>query len=235
MKKIKKLSIIIPVYNEENTVEKVLDMVSAVKVTLEKEIIIINDGSTDNSLGIVKNYKKNKNKNLVIISKKNGGKGSAVVTGFRKATGDIFIIQDADMEYDPDEYQSLINPIISGKYKVVYGSRRLGKVKNKYSGLKFYLGGLLLTWYMNILFLSNMTDEPTCYKVFRRDVIDNIKIYGKKFDWEPEVTAKILKKRIKIHEVPISYHPRSIKEGKKINYKDFIHAVWTALKYRFVD
>ncbi len=171
---------------------------------------------------------------MVIISKNNEGKGSAVTAGFKKATGDIFIIQDADMEYDPNEYQSLIDPIISGKYKIVYGSRRLGDHKNKYSRLKFYIGGVLLTWYMNMLFFSTMTDEPTCYKVFRRDVIDNIKIYGKKFDWEPEVTAKILKKGIRIHEVPISYHPRSIDEGKKINYKDFIHAVWVALKYRFV-
>jgi len=177
---------------------------------------------------------KNKKSNIPykLINKPNGGKGSAIRAGIKESTGDIIIIQDADLEYDPRDYSKLIRKIIDKKAMVVYGSRSLNK-KNRYSHLSFLLGGKIVTFFTNVLFFSNLTDEPTCYKVFRADVIKKIKIKGNKFDWEPEVTAKILKKGIKIHEVPISYKPRRIEEGKKINWIDGLQAIWTLFYWRF--
>jgi glycosyltransferase involved in cell wall biosynthesis len=229
----KTLSIIIPVYNEEKTISKVLDLVLKARVNVKKEIIIIDDGSTDNSKKIISNYiKKSKKVKFIFKSKKNGGKGSAVKEGIKLATGDVILIQDADLEYNPNEYQQLISPILNKDCKVVYGSRMLKKNK-KYSSIPFYMGGILVTFITNILFNSKITDEPTCYKVFDTQLIKSIKIEGNGFEWEPEVTAKILKKGIKIKEVPISYYPRTIKEGKKINWKDGLKAILTLIKYRF--
>jgi len=230
-----KLSIIIPLYNEEKTIEEVLAAVSKAKVQAVKEIIIIDDGSTDASARKVKKFiarHKKKGPEYLLISKPNGGKGSAVKAGIKRATGDIVLIQDADMEYDPNEYQILIDPIVQKKCKVVYGSRTLRK-GNKYSMLSFYLGGRLVTLVTNLLYFSRLTDEPTCYKVFAQEVISTLTIKGDKFEWEPEVTAKILKKGIKIYEVPISYFPRQKKEGKKINWRDGLHAIYTLFYWRF--
>lgn len=232
----KTLSIVIPVYNEASTISEVLEVVSKAEITLGKEIIIINDGSTDNTLKEVQNFlDKNRDSQIKykLINKENGGKGSAVRAGIRESTGDIIIIQDADLEYDPNEYQSLISPIINKKCLVVYGSRRLNKSKNKIAGPVFYFGGLLVTIVTNLLFNSRLTDEPTCYKVFESKLVKSIKLRGNKFEWEPEVTAKILKRKIKIHEVPISYFPRSVKEGKKINWKDGLQAIYTLFYWRF--
>ncbi|MBS3091808.1 glycosyltransferase family 2 protein [Candidatus Pacearchaeota archaeon] len=234
----KVLSVIIPAYNEEETISNLLERVLAAKISLKKEIIIINDGSTDNTKTEAKKtldklIKIYKNDSLLIISKKNGGKGSAVKLGFEKASGDIIIIQDADLEYNPDEYQTLINPIIDNQYKVVYGSRRLNKNNKGYSNLSFFIGGIIVTKLTNLLFNSKLTDEPTCYKVFEANLIKNIRIIGNGFEWEPEVTAKILKKKIKIHEIPISYNPRKKNEGKKINWKDGMKAIWTLFYWRF--
>lgn len=232
----KTLSVVIPVYNEEKTVSLVLDLVSKAPLSIGKEIIVVNDGSTDKTEAeikkFLKNYKKHKNVQFKYYSKPNGGKGSAVKYGFAKATGDIIIIQDADMEYDPNEYQKLIDPILQGKYKVIYGSRRLNRKNKAYSNISFFLGGIAVSALTNILYASRLTDEPTCYKVFRSDVIKGMKIKGNKFEWEPEVTAKILKKGIKIKEIPISYFPRHTNEGKKINWKDGMQALWTLIYWR---
>lgn len=243
MDKPKKVSIIMPAYNEEKTIKQVLDIVKKVNLKplgLKKEIVVVNDCSTDRTESIVKKIKSIK----LISHVKNKGKGGAVRTGFKHATGDIFLIQDADMEYDPFEYPQILKPIVEGKAKVVYGSRFLSR-KQKKKNIDFvkhekayrlaYLGGRSITQATNILFGSRLTDEPTCYKVFRADVIRKMKIRGTKFEWEPEVTAKILKKGIKIHEVPISYYPRTFEEGKKINWKDGVQAIWTLIKYRFMN
>jgi len=231
---IKKVSIIIPAYNEEKTIEKILEKVLNVKLPLEKEIIIVNDGSTDKTGEIVEKFiKKHPNENIKLINKKNGGKGSALKLGIKHSTGDIIIIQDADLEYDPNDYPKLIEPILKGKAKVVYGSR-LRKMKNRFSHLSFLIGGLTITLFTNLLYLTFLTDEPTCYKVFHKELKDIlINAEGDKFDWEPEVTAKILRRGYKIYEVPISYYPRTLKEGKKIRWKDGVDAILTLLKWRF--
>jgi len=231
---IKRVSIIIPAYNEEKTIEKILKKVVNVKLPLEKEIIVVNDGSTDRTKEIVGKFIKNHpNENIILINKKNGGKGSALKVGIKHSTGDIIIIQDADLEYDPNDYPNLIKPILEGKAKVVYGSR-LRKMGNKFSHLSFLIGGLIITLVTNLLYFTFLTDEPTCYKVFHKELKDIlINAEGDKFDWEPEVTAKILRRGYKIFEVPISYYPRTLKEGKKIRWKDGIDAILTLLKWRF--
>ncbi|MCQ6253888.1 glycosyltransferase family 2 protein [Methanocaldococcus sp.] len=230
----KKVSIVIPAYNEEKTIKKILEKILKVKLPLEKEIIVVNDGSTDRTKEIVEEFIKNHpNENIKLINKKNEGKGSALKVGIRHSTGDIIIIQDADLEYDPNDYLKLIKPILEGKAKVVYGSR-LRNLKNKYSHLSFLIGGLIITLITNILYFTFLTDEPTCYKVFHKELKDIlINAEGDKFDWEPEVTAKILRKGYKIYEVPINYYPRTLKEGKKIRWNDGVDAILTLLKWRF--
>jgi glycosyltransferase involved in cell wall biosynthesis len=235
-----KLSIIIPVYNEEKTVVQLLDKVKESKLSISKELIIINDGSTDNS-GILINewYKKNPSQDgfdVQYIEKQNGGKGSAVREGIEHSTGSVLIIQDADLEYDPNDYQVCIDPILNGVARVVYGSRELkSNVKRVYSSPFFFLGGLLLSNWMNLLYGSNLTDEPTCYKCFDGELIRNIPFKGNKFEWEPEITAKLLRLGMKIYEVPISYYPRRINEGKKITWNDGLVALWIALIWRFAS
>jgi dolichol-phosphate mannosyltransferase len=227
------LSVLIPVYNEGKTIRKVIDAVKKADTgNIRKEIVVVDDGSKDNTLTILKQIKGIK----LIRHTKNQGKGAAIRTAIKHATGDIIIIQDADLEYNPNEYMSLIKPIIERKAKVVYGSRRLKKGNVQYAGISFLIGGLALNIITNLLYPKlRITDEPTCYKVFKSDVIKSINLKCKRFEFCPEVTAKIAKKGIKILEVPISYHPRSVKEGKKIKWRDGIEAVWTLLKYRFID
>jgi len=232
-----KLSIIIPVFNEEKTVAELLTKVINAKISAEKEIIIINDGSTDTSEDLIENWRE-KNKHSVsvkYINKENGGKGSAVRKGIAISTGDAVIIQDADLEYDPADYEQCFTPIRNGECRIVYGSRELkANAKRVYSSPAFFLGGLLVTKWFNILFRSSLTDEPTCYKCFDGKLIRKLNFKGNKFDWEPEVTAKLLRLGFEIKEVPVSYHPRKVNEGKKIKWTDGVSALWTALYWRLL-
>ncbi len=228
----KKVSIIIPAYNEEKTIEKILKKIISVKLPLEKEIIVVNDGSTDKTKEILENLKEKYN--IKVIHKINEGKGSAIKEGLKLANGDIIIIQDADLEYDPNDYIKLIEPILKGESKVVYGSRLRKFRKNKFSHISYLIGGIIVTLITNILYKVFLTDEPTGYKVFHKD-LKNILINAKanKFDWEPEITAKILRKGYKIIEVPINYYPRKKSEGKKIRWRDGLDAILTLIKWRF--
>jgi len=224
-----KLSIIIPVYNEKATLLKIIAKVRAVNLgNVKKEIIIVDDASRDGTTEIIRNIKNAKK----VFHKINMGKGAAIREGIKKSSGEIIIVQDADLEYCPEDYKKVIQPILEGKEKVVYGSRALGR-RYKYAHFSYFLGGKLVTLMTNLLFFSRLTDEPTCYKMFRSEIIKNIKIESNRFEWEPEVTAKILRSGINIHEVPIRYTPRDKSHGKKIGWKDGFLAIWTLIKYRF--
>jgi glycosyltransferase involved in cell wall biosynthesis len=234
-----KLSIIIPVYNEEDNINKVI--LKVLKVSLHdlkvsKEIIIVDDDSSDGSWKVIEEISKNRKDISFMRHKQNIGKGGAVKTGLIKATGDLFIIQDADMEYEPNEYPKLIKPIVKGDWKVVYGTRFGGKQKfGDFKHPGHYFGNKLLTSITNILFGSKITDMETCYKVFTREVYEKIKpIESNRFDFEPEITSKILKNGIKIKEVPISYNSREFSEGKKITWVDGVKALFVLIKYRFL-
>lgn len=236
-KKQKILSVLIPLYNEEKTIFDVIKQVQNADIKdVKKEIIIVDDGSKDDSVKSAKKIEKKYDNVKVFMHQKNQGKGGAIRTAISHATGDIIIIQDADLEYEPNEYWSLIKPILDKKAQVVYGSRRLKKQKQyQQKGFLFFFGGNALTVAANLLFNAHITDEATCYKVFDATVLKGIKLDCKRFEFCPEVTAKVAKKGIKILEVPISYYPRSIEEGKKIRWKDGFEAIWTLLKYRFVN
>lgn len=219
-----KLSIIIPVYNEEQTVNELYKKVYKVKLkNIEKEIIIIDDGSTDNSKKLIKEIKNSNSDVKIFLSQINLGKGAAIRFGLKKATGDIILIQDADLELEPKEYSKLIEPILSGKAEVVYGSRFLKRSPN--IPFKTYYANKFLTVLTNLLYGSNLTDMETAYKVFKSSLIKQIRLRGVEFDFEPEITAKILQLGYKIHEVPISYTPRRLDEGKKITIYDGIDAI----------
>jgi len=225
-----KLSIIIPVFNEEKTVSEIIKKVEELSLPVEKEIIVVNDGSKDNTVGVLKELK-GKFNFVLIGHEKNQGKGAAIRTGLERATGDFVIVQDADLEYDPGDYRKIIEPLLNGKADVVYGSRILGK--NRGSSFSFFWGGKILTFLSNLLYGLGITDESTCYKAFKRDLLNSLNLESKGFEFCPEVTAKIGRKGIKIYEVPISYHARSTKEGKKIKSKAGFIAVWTLIKYKF--
>lgn len=231
----KKLSIIIPCYNEEKTVSTALDMVLHAPLSIAREIIIVNDGSTDNSaVEITKWIELYKDAcEIKYFEKQNGGKGSAVRLGIENSTGDIVIIQDADCEYDPCDYEKLIQPILKAETQVVYGSRERDIKNRTKSSWFFYLGGLSVSFLFNILYGTSLSDEPTCYKTFDGNLIRSIKFKNNKFGWEPEVTAKILRMGFKIVEIPISYHPRKINDGKKIRLKDGFEALFLTFIYRF--
>lgn len=232
------LTIIIPVFNEEKTVLNIIKKVKSAKLPkgISREILVVDDGSTDGTKKIIKSIPKIK----ILTHKKNLGKGAAVVTGIKNANGEIILIQDADLEYDPKYFNRLIEPIVSGKSKVVYGSRFLNyplilSGKNKTPLILHYLGNKFLTLITNLLYGNSVTDMETCYKVFSSDVIKKIKLNSKKFDIEPEITAKLLKKHIRIYEVPIKVNPRGYEEGKKITWKDGFYALKTLIRYRFAD
>ncbi len=230
------LSIIIPAYNEGKTIHMILDKVDAVKLieNIQKEVIIVNDCSKDNTEEAVYAYK-NAHPGLNIQyfkHEKNSGKGAALHTGIEKATGDYLIIQDADLEYDPEEYNIILKPIITGFADVVYGSRFIGGKPHRILFFWHSIGNRLLTYFSNMFTNLNLSDMETCYKLFRRDFIQSIKLRENRFGFEPEVTAKIARiKNIRIYEVGISYYGRTYAEGKKINWKDGFRAVYCILKY----
>jgi glycosyltransferase involved in cell wall biosynthesis len=225
-----RLSVIIPVYDEKATIAEILKQVRA--VGMAAEIIVVDDGSTDGSREILKNEEATPG-TVVIYHDGNRGKGAAVRAGIERATGDIILIQDADLEYDPRDYPMLIRPIEEGRVKVVYGSRFLGPRK----AMMFWhmMGNKLLTLVTNVLYNAILSDMETCYKVFRADVIKGIPLRSRRFELEPEITAKVLKRGHRIFEVPISYYGREYNEGKKITWREGPKALWTLIKYRFVD
>lgn len=231
-----KLSILIPAYNEENTIAEILEKIISLNLynNIEKEIIVIDDFSKDKTEAIVKSFVDKYDFVFYYKQSRNRGKGAAIRRGLENVSGDFVIIQDADLEYDPKDYNPLLQTMIENDYKVIYGSRFLKK-ENKHSYHRFYLGGRLVSLATNILFLQNLTDEPTCYKLFRTDFIKSIPLKCEGFEFCPEITAKVAKKGIKIKEIPIQYYPRSIEEGKKIRWTDGLIAIWTLLKYRFVN
>jgi glycosyltransferase involved in cell wall biosynthesis len=227
----KKLSIIMPVFNEEKTINEILEHVLGVTLTgWAKEIIVVDDGSTDGTGKILNSWEK---KVTVIYKEKNEGKGSAVTIGFRRATGDIVLIQDADLEYSPDDYPVLLAPFEHPHVNVVYGSRFLGPHLS--TMFVYAQGNKFVTFITNILFNTNITDMETGFKVFRRNVLSHIVIHSKRFDVEPELTVKMLKSGQQIYEVPISYFGRKFSEGKKLTWKDGVIALWTLIKYRIID
>lgn len=226
-----KLSVIIPVYNEEGSIEEIVRRVQAVNRAFE--IIIVDDGSTDGTREVLRRLD-GRDSVRVLFHERNQGKGAAVRTGIQAARGDVLLIQDADLEYDPREYPLLLRPIEEGIADVVYGSRFLGGPRRV---VMFWhmVANKLLTTMTNVLYNTILSDMETGYKVFRREVVENMPLRAKRFDFEPEFTAKVLKRNYRIFEVPISFNPRDYSQGKKIKLRDAFEAVWTLLKYRFVD
>ena len=226
-----KLSIIIPVYNEQNTLRTLLARVEA--VDYEKEIVLVDDCSTDGTREIVQDYQ-GQDGYTVLMHSKNLGKGAALRSGFAEAKGDIIIIQDADLEYDPREYGNLLEPILDGRAVVVYGSRFLGG-PHRVMFFWHYLGNMVLTTLSNMTTNLNLTDMETCYKAFTRKVLDSLTLKCNRFGFEPEFTSKVARKNFRIYEVPISYSGRDYTEGKKIGWKDGIAAIWFIIRFRLFN
>lgn len=224
------LSVIVPVYNERETLSEILDRVRA--VDLKKEIVVVDDGSTDGTKDVLREEEK-KGDLKVLYHMTNRGKGAAVRTGLEHASGDFVIIQDADLEYDPRDYPKLLQPILEGQAEVVYGSRFQAFKENMFFSQA--LGNSIVTLVTNLLYGTALSDMETCYKVFKAEVIKTIPLHSRRFELEPEITAKLLKRGYCIHEVPISYQGRKYHQGKKLTWRDGITALWTLIKYRFVD
>ena len=226
------LSIIIPCYNEKNTILKILEKIKDVRlIGIEKEIIIIDDFSIDGTREILTSL----NDYNIIFNDKNYGKGFSIREGLKHASGEIIIIQDADLEYNPQNYKDLVQPILENNVQVVYGSRVIGPNRTIHSHYSFYLGGLFLTRLTNVLYHSKLTDQPTCYKVFKKSILDAIELKENRFGFCSEVTSKLLLKNIEPYEVPIDYFPRNKSDGKKISWKDGIRAIYIILKYRIMS
>lgn len=242
-----KLSIVIPAYNEAGLVGQLLEKVMALALPggFEKEVVVVDDGSSDGTLASIEAVVAVHQAIRLIRHEENRGKGAAVRTGFEAATGDVLIVQDADLEYDPEDIPKVAGPVLEGNEQVVYGSRilmekALGRSgvlglltgKHPHSYVMAYLGGVTITKFANLLTGSALTDEPTCYKCFHRSVLEAHEIESADFSWEPEITMKVLRSGIRIHEVPVHYHPRKNHEGKKINWRHGVAALATIWKYR---
>ena len=226
------LSVLIPAYNERATVEELIRRVQA--VTIDKEVIVVDDGSTDGTREILQRLAGDADNIVLLLQETNQGKGAAIRRAIERARGRVTIVQDADLEYDPSDYHALIEPILHGRTKVVYGSRPKHP-DNHYPFDTFRVGSFVLTQLANALYWCRLTDEPTCYKVFETDFLKTIPLQCVGFEFCPEVTAKVRKRGEKIVEVPIRYQKRTVEEGKKINWKDGVVGIWTLLKHRVVD
>jgi dolichol-phosphate mannosyltransferase len=225
-----KLSIIVPVYNEKNTILEILKKLDDLNLgDLQKEIVIVDDCSTDGTKEIIENLK---GEYKVVFHVQNKGKGLAIRSGLKEVTGDYVVIQDADLEYDPQDLKVMVEKMVRENLNVLYGSRRLNKQNTQHSGLHYYLGGYLLTFITNILYGQKLTDEPTCYKMFKTTLIKSMPLSCHGFEFCPEVTALASLAGEKIKEIPISYYPRHKKEGKKIKWQDALVAIKVLIKYR---
>jgi glycosyltransferase involved in cell wall biosynthesis len=224
----KKLSVIVPVYDERNTVAEIIRRAREVELPLDREIIVVDDGSTDGTRAVLSHLADSTVR--VVVHPENQGKGAAIRTGLAHATGDLVIIQDADLEYDPDDWHRLLAPVFKGKAQVVYGSRFTGERRNMM--FWHWVGNRFLTLVTNALYNTTLSDMETCYKLFDRQVLDGIRLTADRFDFEPEVTARLLRTGVRIYEVPISYAGREFHEGKKISWRDGITALWTLVRCR---
>jgi len=226
------LSVVMPVYNERETIREAVK--SVLSVGIVKELIIVDDGSTDGTVEILKALGPGQ-RIKIVFHRDNQGKGAALRTGFKEVTGDAVVIQDADMEYDPEEFKDMIIPIQKGKADAVYGSRLTFAKPQRAYMFTHRIGNKIVTLFAGILYNTTLTDIESCYKMFRADLLKDIKIRSKGFEVEPELTAKLLKKKLRIYEVPISYYGRTYEEGKKIHWWHIFGALWALLKYRFVN
>jgi len=234
MNTFKKLSIVIPVFNEARTLEAVLDAVTAVKLDLERELVIVDDGSRDGTRDILERRRGEHPEWKVCLHPENRGKGAALQTGFATATGDLVLVQDADLEYDPRDYAALLEPILAGKADVVFGSRFLGGGPHRVLYFWHYAGNRLLTLLSNMLTNLNLTDMEVGYKLFKREILQSLRLCEPRFGFEVEITAKVARRRCRLYEVPIAYYGRDYSEGKKITWRDGLYALWCIIKYRFV-
>lgn len=230
-----KLSIVVPVYNEVATLEKIIAAIKAVDVGMEKEIVLVDDCSKDGTRELLKELQAKDPTLAAFFHEVNQGKGGALHTGFQNATGDYVLIQDADLEYDPNEYPQLLAPLLSGRADVVFGSRFLGGGAHRVVYYWHYVGNRFLTWLSNMTTNLNLTDMEVCYKVFKRDVIQAISLREKRFGFEVEITAKVARRHLRVYEVPISYYGRDYSEGKKIGWKDGVSAIRCILRYAWRD
>jgi glycosyltransferase involved in cell wall biosynthesis len=231
--KLRKLSVIVPVYNERNTLVEILRRMRSVELPdgIECEIIVVDDGSSDGTRDVLRQLGDSTVR--VVMHDVNRGKGAAVRTGFQHATGEFILVQDADLEYDPEDWPKLLAPVLRGRARVVYGSRFTGERRNML--LLHWIGNRFLSLTTNVLYNTTLSDMETCYKLLERALIEDLNLQSNKFDIEPEITAKVLKRGVRIYEVPISYSGREFDEGKKITWRDGFSALWTLVKYRFRD
>jgi glycosyltransferase involved in cell wall biosynthesis len=227
----RKLSVIVPVYNERNTVVEILRRMRAVDLPVDREFVVVDDGSTDGTRAVLTQLGDSTVK--IVTHPRNRGKGAAIRTALEHVTGDLVLIQDADLEYDPDDWSKLLAPVLKGRAVVVYGSRFTGEHRNML--FLHWAGNRALSLVTNLLYNTTLSDMETCYKLFDRKVLDRITLKSEKFDFEPEVTAKVLRQGVRIYEVPISYAGREFEEGKKITWRDGFAALIALVKYRFVD